>query len=116
LEFQDFIFFDFNQSPTFASIPTLGASYDNSLIGYWNLDENIGSIAKATGSNDTSLLLSNPAPTWVNGKYNSALKLLVLTMHIFHLNRPFLLQVFRLYVGLSAMVILEEQARVVTTH
>ena len=56
---------------TFANTPIQGVLRDNSMVGYWNMDEGNGSIAHdSSGSNNTGYINGT---TWVSGKFNDAL-------------------------------------------
>jgi len=49
-------------------------SYPSGLVGYWKFDEGNGTIAFDSSSNDNHGLLMN-GPTWVSGRYGTALSL-----------------------------------------
>ena len=43
-DFKNGCYLSFNPSPTFGDNPTIGVSYDNSLVGYWSMNEGSGSL------------------------------------------------------------------------
>ena len=70
--FQNYCYLDFSQGANFTATPHQGSSYDRSLVGYWNMDESVGSTAHdgSGNSNDGTLY----GCTWVSGKYANAVK------------------------------------------
>ena len=70
--FPNYSYFGFNRAINFSVAPSQGVSYDPNLVGYWNLDQNSGSVAYDSSSNRNNGTLVN-SPTWVSGKYGTAL-------------------------------------------
>ena len=71
--FQNNCYFSFESAMNFTDIPYQGLLNDNSLVGYWNTNEESGSIVHDSSGNGFNGTLSSIAPTWAAGKYGNAL-------------------------------------------
>ena len=72
--FQNYCYLGFNQAMNFTYVPHQGVFYDESLVGYWNMDEGIGSVMQdGSGNNNNGTLVNSPA--WVTGKFGNATSL-----------------------------------------
>ena len=62
----------FNQAEIFSYVPSQGAPYDISLVGYWNLNEGSGTITHDLSGNGNNGILAN-STTWGTGKFGNGL-------------------------------------------
>ena len=73
--FQNYGYLNFNPEVGFANTPQNGVSRDNSLVGYWNMDEGAGTVVNdSSGNGNNGTLSGNPLTSWVTGKYGAALQ------------------------------------------
>ena len=73
--FKDYCYFGFNQTINFPKVPHQGISADDSLVGYWSMNEKSGNIIyDLSGNNNNGTLQGNPLPNRVNGNYDGALQ------------------------------------------
>jgi hypothetical protein len=70
--FQNNANLNFNQGINFTETPHRGVPNDQSLVGYWNMDEGQGTIANDSSGNGNNGTLTNLS-TWTTGKYANAL-------------------------------------------
>jgi hypothetical protein len=70
-DFQNYSYLDFNQAMNFADAPQQGVPYDSSLVGYWSMNENTGSVAYDGSGNGNNGKLNGAM--WVAGKFGSGL-------------------------------------------
>jgi hypothetical protein len=70
-DFKNYSYLGFSQAVNFASTPHQGVTYDDSLVGYWRLDEGAGLVAHDDSGkgNDGTLV----GASWVDGKFGKAL-------------------------------------------
>jgi len=67
-------YLSFSQAMNFTEAPRQGVHQDSSLISYWNLNEDSGSVAHDQSGNDNNGTITGAA-TWIDGKYGKALGL-----------------------------------------
>ena len=70
-DFKDYNYLNFNNTVNLSYIPHQGMPIDDSLIGYWNLNEGAGILLYDSTGNQNNGTVSSP--TWVMGKYGNAL-------------------------------------------
>jgi hypothetical protein len=71
LDFQNYCYLGFNQAMNFTDAPHRGASYDSSLVGYWSMDEDTGTVAHDGSSNGNNGTIKDAI--WTTGQYGNAL-------------------------------------------
>jgi hypothetical protein len=71
-DFQNSCYLTFNQPQNFSNIPNRGVISDNSLVGYWDLNEGSGMLARDSSGNENNGSLMN-STTWIHGIYQDAL-------------------------------------------
>ncbi|MFA6005801.1 MAG: DUF2341 domain-containing protein [Patescibacteria group bacterium] len=49
-------------------------AFSNGLVGYWKMDENTGTTVADTSGNGGTMTFTGNAPSWVVGKYGSAIR------------------------------------------
>ena len=69
--FQNSSCLNFSQSVNFVNSPHQGVPNDSSLIGYWNMDEGLGTIAYDSSGNGNNGNINDA--TWTTGKFYNAL-------------------------------------------
>ena len=69
-DFQNQSYLGFSQAMNFTETPYQGIPHDSNLVGYWNMNEGIGDVARDTSGNGVDAVLFGCS--WVNGKYGKA--------------------------------------------
>jgi hypothetical protein len=68
---QNSSYLNFNQEINFTTTPSLGIPYDNSLVGYWNMNAASGELLNDTSGKNNNGKIDSAA--WVEGKFGNAL-------------------------------------------
>lgn len=67
-------YLDFGSAMNFTEAPYQGFRHDSSMVVYWNLNGDSGSVAHDQSGNGNNLAIKGSA-TWIDGKYGKALSL-----------------------------------------
>jgi len=69
--FQNYCYLDFSKGMNFTHAPHKGVPYDNSLVGYWSMNEGSGTVTSDGSGNSNNGTVASA--TWTTGKFGSAL-------------------------------------------
>ena len=71
-DFQNYCFLGFDHGMNFVNAPDWGVLVDSSLVGYWNMNEGSGNVARDSSGNNNNGSISGA--TWVDGVVGKALR------------------------------------------